>query len=792
MRSRLRVPRKKNPPSEAEVDEGQASSGQGDTRQIPCIIAIIKRSRGHGVNVKLEAALAYSRMHWRIFPCHSIVEGRCSCGKADCGSPGKHPRTRGGFKDATDDLVQLTRWWTKWPDANIALATGSGLVVFDIDGEAGRHEFKELVKTHGASPATLTSKTGRGAHLVYHTRPDSPEVRSSARDSVHVRGEGGYVILPPSNHISGNEYKWIAKHPIALLPEWMRQWSQGYDIARSNAGVVTTDDFRNLGPIPEFLRQTILSNQRDITKSAQEALKTVWSPAEQSRLISALSAIDVKACGYEDYLRIGFALHSLGWDRSDGTSIAFDIWDEWCAQSEHYNQAGLEAKWKNFDRTARGDVNIGTLYHLAQQRGWNGGAPDPTPKPPNGVNGFHALPAAFLNAPQAIHFPDVTEDGKPKVTCTNAGVAVTALGIHCRKDTFHEKMLVAGEPINQWSGDLSDEVIQMIRKVIRYKYGFDPKVENTRDACVQLCLQNQFNPVTDYLKALQWDGQPRLDTWMTSYMGAADSELTRAIGRLSLIAAVRRARYPGTKFDQIIVLEGTEGRGKSSAIEILAGKENFSDQKILGLSDKEQQEAISGIWLYEIAELTGMRRADTDHVKAFASRTVDRARPAYGRMRVDRPRCAICFASTNDDEYLKSETGNRRFWPVGTGRIDLDALRRDRDQLWAEAATCETRGDSIGLPERLWKAAGEEQSQRLESDEWAEAIHNYLNMPDKIKYDISVLDVLAGNQFLQIEASRIGRAEQMRAGNILRRMGFLKYRKRLAGNVLQWRYRRPD
>ena len=753
------------------------------------------------MSVKLEAALAYSRMHWRIFPCHSVINGVCTCGKThpDGKGIGKHPRTKGGFKDATDDEATIRRWWTRWPDANIALATGSGLAVFDIDGDQGAQEFKALVQAHETVPDTLVAQTGRGFHLIFATRSGSPEVRSSARGSVHVRGEGGYIILPPSDHVSGRKYKWIKKIRIATLPDWLKQWSQGYEIVHK-----TSEGFPNLGSLPTYL---LLPDQRDISQTASEALRPTWNPAEQSRLISALSSIDVKSCGYEDYLRIGFAIHSLGWDRFDGTSIAFDIWDEWCAQSEHYNKAGLEAKWKNFDRTARGDINIGTLYHIAQQRGWTGGAPfpggvapptlaSPDHLPGNGhfngyANGINALPAAFGGL-RPIHFPDITEDGKPRVTCTNAGVAVTALQIECCKDLFHEKLLVDGQLINQWSGEMSDDVIQMIRKVIRARYGFDPNEKNVRDACTQLCLENQFDPVLDYLDELQWDGQPRLDTWLTRYMGAPDSELTRAIGRLSLIAAVRRARHPGTKFDQIIVLEGTEGRGKSTAIEILAGKENFSEQKILGLHDREQQEAMTGVWLYEIADLTGMRKADIESVKAFASRKVDRARPAYGHYRVDRPRRTVFFATTNDDQYLQSQSGNRRFWPVMTGRIDLESLARDRDQLWAEAASLEARGYLIGLPENLWAAAGDEQNQRLESDEWTGAIHNYLNMPDRIRDDVTIMEVLANNQYLQIEAGRVGRGEQMRAGNILRRMGFLRYRRRLAGHALEWRYRRPD
>ncbi len=149
---------------------------------------------------------------------------------------------------------------------------------------------------------------------------------------------------------------------------------------------------------------------------------------------------------------------------------------------------------------------------------------------------------------------------------------------------------------------------------------------------------------------------------------------------------MRRARQPGCKFDQIIVLEGPEGKNKSTAIEIMAGKENCSDQHILGVDDKTAQELLKGIWLYEIADLTGIRKADADKVKTFASRKEDRARPAYGHFQLIQPRRCVIFASTNDDQYLQSHNGNRRFWPIKTGEIDIARLKADRDQLWAEAA----------------------------------------------------------------------------------------------------------
>jgi predicted P-loop ATPase len=128
--------------------------------------------------------------------------------------------------------------------------------------------------------------------------------------------------------------------------------------------------------------------------------------------------------------------------------------------------------------------------------------------------------------------------------------------------------------------------------------------------------------------------------------------------------------------------------------------------------------------MHENADLAGMRRAEIEHVKAFASRQVDRARPAYGRVREDRPRRSIEWGTTNNDEYLLSQTGNRRFWPLKTGKIDLDALMRDREQLLGEAATYEAGGESITLDPSLWSSAQEAQEQRRVADPWEDILAN--------------------------------------------------------------------
>ena len=315
-------------------------------------------------------------------------------------------------------------------------------------------------------------------------------------------------------------------------------------------------------------------------------------------------------------------------------------------------------------------------------------------------------------------WPDLTKDHKPKRTYRNARAAIMASGVVCSYDEFHDRMLVAGHEINQWAGELSDAVNVVLRQLIIDKFEFDPGKDNIADAATELCLEHRFDPIVDYLDGLDWDGKSRLETWVIKYLGAADTPLNRAMGKLALVAGVRRVRNPGCKFDHILTLEGGEGTMKSTSIVTLAGVENFSDQTILSASDKEQQELVRGIWIYEIADLAGMKRAEVEKIKAFTTRTHDRARPAYGRRRVDAPRRCIFIATTNEDEYLQSQTGNRRFWPVRTGVIDIEGMRRDRDQLWAEAAAVEAKGDSLVLPRDLWSEAKTAQDERRQSDPW--------------------------------------------------------------------------
>jgi hypothetical protein len=327
------------------------------------------------------------------------------------------------------------------------------------------------------------------------------------------------------------------------------------------------------------------------------------------------------------------------------------------------------------------------------------------------TNGIHPAPIRESNT----RYENRKNPSGTPVTLQNTTVAIYKLGIQCRYDVFHDKLIVEGRELKISVGESIDDICLQIRTAIIQCEQFDPGNQNTYDAVRLSCLANKFDPVVDYLDGLKHDGIPRIDTWMSAYLGAEDNPLNRAIGRKMLIAAARRVHEPGCKFDYVVVLEGPQGSGKSTALRILAGDANFSDAEILSADQREQQEMIVGVWICELSELAGLRKTDVEKVKMFASKTCDSARPAYARSRVDRLRRCIFVGTTNDAEYLQDPTGNRRFWPILTGTIDLAALRRDRDQLWAEAAKAK---EDLTIPRELWGVAAERQNSRLIGDPW--------------------------------------------------------------------------
>ena len=248
------------------------------------------------------------------------------------------------------------------------------------------------------------------------------------------------------------------------------------------------------------------------------------------------------------------------------------------------------------------------------------------------------------------------------------------------------------------------------------------------DILVSLARRNTKNPPKEYFESLVWDKTPRLDTWLVYYLGCEDqnAKYLQLVGSKWLMAGVKRIYEPGCKFDNVLILEGDQYLGKSTVLEKLAtinGQRYFTDESI-EFRNKDSLLKLQGKIIYEMAELASFKKAETDEIKGFVRRNTDEYRPLYGRKPIPRPRMFIIAGTVNPTAgYLTDPTGNTRYWPIKCGSsIDLIALERDKEQLWAEAVYRYKQGERIWLQEEEHDLAVLEQEDRLIDDIMADKI----------------------------------------------------------------------
>lgn len=290
----------------------------------------------------------------------------------------------------------------------------------------------------------------------------------------------------------------------------------------------------------------------------------------------------------------------------------------------------------------------------------------------------------------------------------------------------------------------ADEAQLYIYVADKYKVQFPENKFNK--ALTRAVDKRRFNPLADYLRQLpEWDGVLRIDTLLVDYLGAEDTPYVRAVTRKTLIGAVQRVWEPGCKFDTVLVLDGKPGIGKSTLLRKLGGKWFSDSLNLADTRDKTAAEKLQGVWIMEIGEMQGTRKADVDVMKGFISRQVDEYRPAYGRVVERRPRTAIICGTTNSTTgFLRDTTGNRRFWPVnvnGSGRLSVfDMTEETRSQIWAEAIVYATEGEDSFLDAEMEKEAAKAQQAALEYDDREGEVIEYLEtlLPeDWYSWDIS-------------------------------------------------------
>jgi predicted P-loop ATPase len=361
-----------------------------------------------------------------------------------------------------------------------------------------------------------------------------------------------------------------------------------------------------------------------------------------------------------------------------------------------------------------------------------------------------------------------------------------ALKAKFRKNLMANSIIITGQlgkskqgPKQKYPRTMSNPDITNVQIQLQHN-GLDKITRETvLHAIEHEALDNAFHPLREELESFVWDLTPRLKDFCHKYLGTTQDAYFEFVGRAFLISAVARVFDPGCKVDHMIVFEGKQGIGKSTACKILGGK-YFSDALPDLSKGKEVSQHLAGMWILEVQELAASSKAESAELKAFITRSEEKYRRPYDALEVNEPRQCVFIGTTNKSTYLRDETGARRFWPVKVVDVPIEALTADRDQLLAEAVACYKKGEKWH-PDKAFekKYIFPQQDARYEDDAWEVPIRDYLKS-QKIK-SIYVGDILS--HALLVEKQKHNRADQNRVTAILQRMGWVRLKKDAKGNL---------
>jgi hypothetical protein len=711
---------------------------------------------------------------------------------------------------ATRDLDEITRDFTRWPDAMVGVRTGaeSGFIVIEGDtkeghGVDGIASLAALEVVHGVLPATLQAESPSGSIHYYFKHPGFP-VKNSASDiapGVDVRGDGGMVIAPPSVKPGKGAYRWRNQHQIAEAPAWL------LDTLRASAVA-----------------------ERPI---AQRAVTAGGTPAPQYDFAEVKALYEWLADNNAIETRDEWILTCGGAAKYEFGDDGFELFEIVCHGGK--DDDGAKKQWNSLKPDHKNPRTLRSVMDIAHKAGWKGSIQKATgvmfaslaplvaslPPPPaqaattTMMAGTQAIVdlgtpivAAFNAAHQVVHALDAPVLPLDLAAAPLRGPLTEALGKlitlaerdrgALRFDTFGELLAVLSAAhdislapvvarirsagtivpdgrlkraikelenavvneartsqgwITNSRGDKPDPLISenvdvllaMLHTELRFnefarqvefKRGEDPwrnLTSNDLDAIsyeansathrfhvtpkfLYACMttiarRRTYDPLTDWIDTLQWDGHPRLEKWLHHACGAPADPYHAAVGHNVIGGLVKRARDAGCKHDEILLLIGRQGVTKSGlASALMPDQDWYADTVNLKRGIADLIPEISGKWLIEWSELAGKSKSAVEDVKAFISRRTDRYTKKFENIAGDHPRRMIFVATSNDDEPLQDATGGRRFLPVRVLReINIKWIEANRNQMFAEAAALYATGERFGIPRELWGVAGEHQ-----------------------------------------------------------------------------------
>jgi len=598
---------------------------------------------------------------------------------------------------------------------------------------------------------TFTVKTPRGGYHIYFSKPGSVQIVNVLKDypglefkDHFIMACGSYIDATPKGEVIERGYKPVFGRPADIMrcPQILLA-----KLLKPDKPKLTLD-----GPV-------ILNNDADIHAFTQHCLRV--EPAVEGKN-GDLRTYQV-ACAGRDF----------GLSQDKTFDIMFEHFNPRCEPV--WDSEGLKLKVQNaYEYSTRTPQGIKSIQNDFS-----------SPIPATGkkeivvryqLDGHGAVKKCMANLKLFFELPVIRTEGDTKV---KRALTIPPIGNFLRFDQFSHR-IIWGKPApwfkntNEWS----DEDAIEFKHVLSEQLSLDFNVQDIHDVAVICANRRVFHPVRDYLESCAWDGIKRVDSWLCRYCGAADNEYSRFVGRKVLVAAVARVFAPGCKFDHVLVTEGPQGIGKSYMWEILTSPW-FTDAP-LHIQDKSAVEIMQGKWVIELAEMEALTKYESQTIKGFLTRTEDRCRLAYGKKAKSFPRQNIFVGSLNPEVtgWLKDRTGNRRYWPLAVGKIDLKALKSDKDVLWAEALQIFQQGEIIHIEDdHMKKLMQSEVDSRMQEDPWFGLIEEHLhaNAADYIiGDDIVVQPADLYTRCIGGNAATFGLREANRVASVLKILGFEK------------------
>ena len=715
----------------------------------------------------LEHALALGRAGFRAIFVHAPDGEGCTCGLAheDRKSIGKHPIARAWQKIATDDeqAIRDERARIRFePNLGIVMglrADGSYVVAVDVDD----HErFAALVEQLGPLPDTLTSISGRGYRLLLSLPPDTPRDRVknvtglAGSPGVDVKVRGGQIVVAPSLHASGKRYAWGETFVVAEMPaDWVH--------------ALLSPPVR-----PEWVAEYTPQTMRDDAKAAKRARKYLESATlAEASLVYRSREGTRNSTFYLSLCRVLPLAHGLM--LIDGHGYVVRELSS-AARGAGLPEREIASSVASAERWLRESGAVRLLPHQPAQVDARPSSSSPARYPePGEIIGIGEAPEVDAGpspsprdggAPGLIDLLD--DNGSPAKNAGNVARMLAAYpGGPPRFDEFFDRVtwptgaaLTDADALRVQDWLFEQPAASRVRA----------SVEAVHGGLLLAATERKFHPVRDYLRALDWDKTPRVERLFSSYFGAMSSRYVAGASRCFMIGAVARVMRPGCKLDTLPVLEGAQGTGKSTGLAVLAGENWFSDS-FIPTKEPDCYQVLRGVWVYELAELASMRSRDAERMKAYLSSRSDRYRASYARIATDVPRQVAFAGTTNAGAYLSDDSGHRRFHPIACGAIDLEALARDRDQLWAEALALYSGGTPWHLAGEVADQQARAAAEREHEDPWAGLVAG-------IGGEVGPLQIHEALALLGVEVGRQTRADEMRLSALLRRSGWERSRVR--------------